>query len=150
MPPKTLSEQAQSASANGHADIVDADLAGLTFRPIGKLRLNEIVEIEKQTGRKCAADLAGDFGADFLIGMLWLELRKIHPTVTYEQAGEHAVEDTLEAILRALADENEPEPDPPTGPGGSPGPEAATSTVTGSSSRRPSASSTRSSATSTG
>jgi hypothetical protein len=65
----------------------------------GKLKLRELAEAERQVGRRIAGELqSGDFGIDTMQALLWIVLRKHHPTMTFEQAGEYDM-DTLEAAF---------------------------------------------------
>jgi len=80
----------------------------------GKLKLRELVEVEKLVGRKIAGELqSGDLGIDTMQGLLWIELRKHNPAATPEQAGEYDLETLMDAF-EPDDEEGEGEPVDPT------------------------------------
>jgi hypothetical protein len=98
------------AETNGHGQVnglVDAsvDLAGVRIDP-DKLKIRELVEIEKLLGRKVAVDMmTGEIGADLMQALLWIGLRRKHPQVTFEQAGEFDFDQVTDLLG---ADDEEP------------------------------------------
>lgn len=73
--------------------------SGLPKVDPGKLKLRELAEAERQVGRRIAGELqSGDLGIDTMQALLWVVLRKHHPQMTFEQAGEYDM-DTLQAAF---------------------------------------------------
>lgn len=76
--------------------------AGLKKIDPARLKLRELAEVEAKVGRRIAGELSsGDLGVDVMQALLWVELRRHDPAVTYEQAGEY----DLGTIMDAFADD---------------------------------------------
>lgn len=85
----------------------DAALPGKLDRiDPAKLKLRELAEVERQLGRKLASELqTGELGMDTMQALLWLQLRRLNPAASFEQAGEY----DLETLMGLFADEDEDE-----------------------------------------
>jgi hypothetical protein len=121
--------------SNGHMD-----LTGVRIDP-DKLKIRELVEIEKLLGRKVAGDMmTGEVGADLMQALLWVALRRKHPQTTFEQAGEFDFnqitgllatddDDEVDAVdPQRLPSGNESSAGSPAPAGSKPAPSSATST----------------------
>jgi hypothetical protein len=88
------------SQANGQVD-----LGKVRIDP-AKLKLRELVEIEKLVGRKLSAEFgSGELGMDTMQALLWMGLRRQDPSVTFEQAGEYEF-DALTGLLSDDEDED--------------------------------------------
>lgn len=99
-----------------------------------KLKLRELAEVERLVGRKIAGELTrGDLGVDVMQALLWIELRRIDPSFTFEQAGEYDLATIVAAFEQQDTDEAEPlDPTkpPPSAGGGVSGNGATSSAAT--------------------
>lgn len=68
----------------------------------GKLKLRELVEVEKAVGRRIAGELqSGDLGMDTMQALLWVTMRRANPDITPEMVGEY----DMETLMGAFGDD---------------------------------------------